>query len=240
MKSYDRSAWDILIVDDEQPARSELARMLSSIAPEATLRQAQSVQEALKAIGTGMPDLLLLDIQMPGGSGFDLLSRLGKKRPPVIFTTAHEQFAAQAYEVDAIDYLLKPFDERRLARAISRIARQEETPRLTAGDSVLLKINGECMLVFVEQIAFLESSGNGAIVHWNGNSGHLNRTLGRLEEQLDPKIFFRATRDSLINIRLIRSLHTDEKGNLTAILCGNRSVTFSRRKKSLFQKLHKI
>ena len=233
-------SWDILIVDDEQPARAELTRMLRAIAPGATLREAGSASEAIKEIKAAMPDLLLLDIQIPGGSGFDLLSRLGKESPPVIFTTAHEQFAAQAFDMEALDYLLKPFDEKRLARALSRLDTREESTALTAGDSVLLKINGECMLVPVEQIDLFESSGNGAIVHWNGNSGRLNRTLGRLEEQLDPKIFFRVTRDSLINTRSIRSLRTDENGELTALLPGNRTVTFSRRQKSLFQKQHKI
>ena len=233
-------SWDILIVDDEQPARAELTRMLRAIAPGATLREAGSASEAIKEIKAAMPDLLLLDIQMPGGSGFDLLSRLGKESPPVIFTTAHEQFAAQAFDMEALDYLLKPFDEKRLARALSRLDTREESTALTAGDSVLLKINGECMLVPVEQIDLFESSGNGAIVHWNGNSGRLYRTLGRLEEQLDPKIFFRVTRDSLINTRSIRSLRTDENGELTALLPGNRTVTFSRRQKSLFQKQHKI
>ena len=232
-------SWDILIVDDEQPARAELTRMLRAIAPGATLREAGSASEAIKEIKAAMPDLLLLDIQMPGGSGFDLLSRLGKESPPVIFTTAHEQFAAQAFDMEALDYLLKPFDEKRLARALSRLDTREESTALTAGDSVLLKINGECMLVPVEQIDLFESSGNGAIVHWNGNSGRLYRTLGRLEEQLDPKIFFRATRDSLINTRSILSLRTDESGELTALLPGNRTVTFSRRQKSLFQKQHK-
>ena len=232
--------WDILIVDDEQPARAELIRMLRASSPGTTVREAGSANEALGEINTAMPDLILLDIQMPGGSGFDLLTKLGKKKPPVIFTTAHEQFAAQAFEVEALDYLLKPFDEKHLARALSRMDTREEAPALTAGDSVLLKIDGECMLVAVDQIDLFESSGNGSIVHWNGNSGRLNRTLGALGEQLDPKIFFRATRDSLINTRSILSLRTDENGELTALLPGNRAVTFSRRQKSLFQKLHKI
>ena len=235
MKPSDGHAWNILIVDDESPARDELTRMLRVVAPKTTHREAGSVAEALQEIEAGMPDLILLDIQMPGGSGFDLLSRIGKEKPPVIFTTAYEQFAAQAFEVEALDYLLKPFDEKRLARALSRID-AEERSRLTLGDSVLLKIDGECLLVAVEQIELFESSGNGSVVHWNGNSGRLNRTLGRLKEQLDPKIFFRATRDSLINTRSILSLRTDESGELTALLPGNRRVTFSRRQKNLFNK----
>ena len=92
----------------------------------------------------------------------------------------------------------------------------------------------------MEQIELIEATDEGTLVHWNGYSGRIGRTLGRLEEQLDPKMFFRASRDSLINLRFILSLRTDAKGELTALLSGNRSVTFSRRQKSLFQKTHKI
>jgi len=234
-------AWDILIVDDERPARSELIRMLRRTAPDAKVREAGSVEEALGGIAAGMPDLLFLDIQMPGGDGFELLRRLGEKRPPVVFTTAYEQFASRAFEEDAVDYLLKPFDEKRLAKALSRVGTSaNEAPKLTEGDSILLKIDGECLLLPVEQIELIEATDEGTLVHWNGYSGRIGRTLGRLEEQLDPKMFFRVSRDSLINLRFILSLRTDEKGNLTAHLSGNRSVTFSRRQKSLFQKTHKI
>jgi two-component system LytT family response regulator len=234
-------AWDILIVDDERPARLELKRMMGRVASAATIREAGSVKEALGAIAEGMPELLFLDIQMPGGDGFELLKRLGEKRPPVIFTTAYEQFASRAFEEDAVDYLLKPFDEKRLAKALSRVGTlANEAPKLTKGDSVILKIDGECLLLPVEQIELIQATDKGTLVHWNGYSGRIGRTLGYLEEQLDPKMFFRASRDSLINLPSILSLSTDEKGELTAHLSGNRSVTFSRRQKSLFQKTHKV
>jgi two-component system LytT family response regulator len=234
-------ARDILIVDDERPARYELMRMLRRTDPDALVREAGSVKEALGEISRQMPDLLFLDIQMPGSDGFQLLECLGEKRPPVVFTTAYEQFASRAFEEDAVDYLLKPFDEKRLAKALSRLGTSaNEAPKLTEGDSVLLKIDGECLLLPVEQIELIQATDKGTLVHWNGYSGRIGRTLGYLEEQLDPKMFFRASRDSLINLRSILSLSTDEKGELTAHLSGNRSVTFSRRQKSLFQKTHKI
>jgi two-component system LytT family response regulator len=241
MRTAKGHAWDILIVDDEQPARAELTRMLRAIAPEATLREAGSASEALKEIKRAMPDLLLLDIQMPGGSGFDLLSQLGKERPPLIFTTAHEQFAVQAYSVEALDYLLKPFDEKRLAKALSRIGTSaNEEPDFTEGDSILLKVEGECLLLPVEQIELIEATDKGTLVHWNGNSGRIDRTISHMEEQLDPKMFFRSSRQSLINLRSLLSLKQDSSGRLLAELTGNRTVTFSRRQGSLFQKMHKI
>jgi two-component system LytT family response regulator len=241
MRTAKGHAWDILIVDDEQPARAELTRMLRAIAPEATLREAGSASEALKEIKRAMPDLLLLDIQMPGGSGFDLLSQLGKESPPLIFTTAHEQFAVQAYSVEALDYLLKPFDEKRLAKALSRIGTSaNEEPDFTEGDSILLKVEGECLLLPVEQIELIEATDKGTLVHWNGNSGRIDRTISHMEEQLDPKMFFRSSRQSLINLRSLLSLKQDSSGRLLAELTGNRTVTFSRRQGSLFQKMHKI
>ena len=234
-------ARDILIVDDERPARYELMRMLRRTAPDAMVREVGSVKEALGEISRQMPDLLFLDIQIPGGDGFNLLERLGKKRPPLVFTSAYEQFTLRAFEEDALDYLLKPFDEKRLAKALSRIGTSaNKAPKLTEGDSILLKINGDCLLLPVEQIDLIEATDTGTLVHWNGCSGRICRTIGHLEEQLDPKMFFRSSRESLINLRSILSLRTDEKGDLTAHLSGNRSVTFSRRQKSLFQKTHKI
>lgn len=113
-------------------------------------------------------------------------------------------------------------------------------PKLPEGDSILLKIDGECRLLPVKQIDLIEATDKGTLVHWNGYSGHIGRTIGYLEEQLDPRMFIRTSRDSLINLRSILSLRTEEKVNLTAQIPGNRSVTFSRRHKSLFQKTHKI
>ena len=234
-------ARDILIVDDERPARSELMRMLRRSAPDATVREAGSVREALAEITEGMPELLFLDIQMPGGDGFELLKRLGKKRPPVIFTTAYEQFAPRAFEEEAVDYLLKPFDEKRLAKALSRTGTSANgESKLTEGDSILLKVDGECQLLAVEQIDLIEATEKGTLVHWSGCSGRINGTIGGMEKQLDPKMFFRVSRESLINLRSILSLRTDENGCLSAQIPGNRSVAFSRRQKSLFQKTHKI
>jgi DNA-binding LytR/AlgR family response regulator len=135
---------DILIVEDERPASSELKRMLRSLGMMGEIREASSVTEALIAETSSRPDLILLDIQMPGGSGFDLLRQLGPDHPPVIFTTAYEQFAAKAFEEEAVDYLLKPFNEKRLAKALARLPFPDrQSPPLTHGDSILLKVDGE-------------------------------------------------------------------------------------------------
>lgn len=232
---------DILIVDDERPARSELRRMLAQLGINGRIREAASVKEALAVAKESPPGLILLDIQMPGGSGFDLLKELKTGGPPVIFTTAYEQFAAQAFEEDALDYLLKPFDEKRLAKALSRLGNSDEaTDKLTESDSILLKIDGECLLLDVGSIERIEATDHGTIVHWGNNSGCVKGTIGHLEARLDPKLFFRSSRDCLLNIRTIRSISRDESGQLIALLTRNRTFTFSRRQGALFLKTHKI
>lgn len=232
---------DILIVDDERPARSELRRMLAQLGITGRIREAASVQEALDSAKESPAGLIMLDIQMPGGSGFDLLKALKPGCPPVIFTTAYEQFAAQAFEEDALDYLLKPFDGVRLAKALSRLRKLDaEADRLTESDSILLRLDGECLLIPVGSIERIEATDQGTLVHWGNNSGCVKGTIGRLEERLDPKLFFRSSRDCLLNVRTIRSIGHDESGRVVARLSQNRTVTFSRRQGALFRKMHKI
>jgi len=229
----------ILIVEDERPARSELKRMLLSLGMTGPVQEASSVVDALHSVNSARPDIILLDVQMPGGSGFDLLRQLGQNRPPVIFTTAYDQFAARAFEEEAVDYLLKPFSKQRLARALSKlISDKNHGPCLSIGDHVLLKLDGECMLIAVENIESIKKTDDGTIVYYRGNSGLINRSIASLEDQLDPKIFFRASRDSLIKISWIHSLSIRDSGDLIAHLPGYRTVVFSRRQRSLFHKMH--
>lgn len=232
---------DILIVDDERPARSELRRMLSELGVEGRISEAASVKEALGLAKESPPGLLLLDIQMPGGNGFDLIKGLKPGCPPVIFTTAYEQFAARAFEEEALDYLLKPFDEKRLARALARLGNSvTEADKLAESDSILLKVDGECLLIPVGSIERIEATDHGTVVHWGNHSGCVKGTIGHLEKRLDPRLFFRTSRDRLLNIRTIRSINRDESGHLTALLTRNRSVTFSRRQGTLFLKMRKM
>jgi two-component system LytT family response regulator len=232
---------DILIVDDERLARAELRRMLVQLGHDGKICEAESVKAALAALQESPADLLMLDIQMPGASGFELLRELGPKHPPVIFTTAYEQFAIQAFDVDALDYLLKPFDEARLSRALARAERPvKEVEKLGDSDSILLKIGKECLLLPVASIERIEAADRGSLVFWADQSGRINRTIGSLEEQLDPNIFFRSSRDCLLNTRMISSISQDDSGQFVATLPHNRSVTFSRRQGVLFRKQYGI
>lgn len=228
----------ILIVDDERPARSEIERMLRGLGHRGSLAQASSAAEASEKLGENPVDLLLLDVQMPGGDGFSLLSSLGKRRPPVIFTTAHAQFAAQAFDEEAVDYLLKPFSPQRFEKALSKVSPSsaESAALLGKGDLILLKIDGECLLVDVGAITVLESDGNHTRISWNGRSGLLNKPLHRLEAQLDPKLFFRASRSRLVNVSHVVSFSRNKTGMIHAAIPNHPAIGFSRRQSSLFLK----
>lgn len=228
---------NILIVDDERPARTELERSLRKLGVKGVIEQAASIDEAMGLVAEKIPDVILLDIQMPGGNGFDLLRRLGKKRPPVIFTTAHEQFASRAFEEEAVDYLLKPFSEERLEKALARLdPNEEKAPKLGAGDSILLKIGSECLLVPVESIELLETTGNTTHVFWGKKTGKVKKSLKSLSERLHPDLFFRASRDQLINLGSMASITFTEAGLVQVRLHCHRTITFSRRQTSLFLK----
>ena len=228
---------NILIVDDERPARAELERSLRNLGVKGAVKEAASIDEAMDLVAEKTPDVILLDVQMPGGDGFELLRRLGKSRPPVIFTTAHEQFATLAFEEEAVDYLLKPFSEERLAMALARLDPDlEKNPKLGAGDSILLKLGGECLLVPVESIELLETTGNTTHVFWGRKTGKVNKSLKSLSERLHPDLFFRASRDQLINLGSISSISFTESGLVKALLHCQRTITFSRRQSSLFLK----
>ena len=228
---------NIRIVDDERPARAELERSLRNLGVKGTLMEASSIDEAMDLFAERTPDVILLDIQMPGGDGFELLRRLGKARPPVIFTTAHEQFAALAFEEEAVDYLLKPFSEERLSMALARLHPDwVKNQKLGAGDSILLKFGDECLLVPVDSIELLETTGNTTHVFWGCQTGKMNKSLKSLSDRLNPDLFFRASRDQLINLASIRSISFTETGLVKALLHCQRTVTFSRRQSSLFLK----
>lgn len=230
----------ILIIDDERLARSEMLRMLRDLRMTGTIREASSANEGLSMVREHRPDLILLDIQMPGGSGFDFLGALGQDRPSVIFTTAYEQFAARAFDEEAVDYLLKPFGPSRLAKALSRIhpAPSDDT-RLGSGDVVLLKIDGECQLLPVDSIEMIEATTEGTLVRCGKSSGIVNRTLQQLEDRLDPSLFFRCSREAILNIGAITRTSSDGKGILRALTSGGREVTFSRRQGACFRKQYR-
>ncbi len=183
-----------LVIDDERLARSELRRLLRAHPEIEIVGEAANATQAEEKIKSLQPELIFLDVQMPGRTGFELLAEL-VDAPRVIFTTAYDQYALKAFDFGALDYLLKPIEPVRLARALARLVaggvdpgRATPAPSDTLGenDQVFLKDGERCWLVRVSDIRLLESEGNYARVYFAGNRPLIPRTLQSLESRLDP------------------------------------------------------
>lgn len=196
----------VLIVDDERLARDELRRLLRMHPDVVVAGDAATADEAVARLTGDDVDLLLLDVEMPGGSGFDVLERLDRV-PRVIFTTAYDAFAVRAFEVNALDYLMKPIHPDRLAAALARVrttlaADAESGPRRRL-ERVFVRDGERCWLIPVASIALLESEGNYTRVCFDGNHPLVRTPLQRLEARLDPAMFFRASRSHIVNLRFV-------------------------------------
>jgi two-component system LytT family response regulator len=222
-----------LIVDDERIARAELTRLLAAHPEIEISGEARNGEEALELIARLVPDLLFLDIQMPGLTGFELLERLDQV-PQVIFTTAYDQYAIQAFEVSALDYLLKPIAPNRLAAALAKLRPRPERARL---EQVLVRDGDRCWIVRLPDIFLLESEGNYTRLHFGAEHPLIRRSLNALEEQLDPNLFFRAGRKEIVNLKWIDKVDIGVHGGLTVTLRGGRSVDMSRRQSTRLREI---
>jgi two-component system, LytTR family, response regulator len=226
-----------MIIDDEPPARRELRRLLADFPWVEIVGEAGNIEQAAGMVESLMPELLFLDIQMPGGSGFDLLTRL-EHVPAVIFTTAHDEHAVRAFEVDALDYLLKPVDPARLAAALTRV-KSAHSERTRRPDDVLEQIfvrdGDRCWFVPLREVRLLSSEGNYIRLSWGKSHPLLGRALAALERRLDPNRFFRANRQQIINLDFIESVELGVNGRLHAQLRDGPEVEISRRQARLFK-----
>jgi len=232
-----------LLVDDERLARSELRRLLSDFPEIEIVAEAANPEQARAYLASLKPDLLFLDVQMPGETGIDFLESLEAPVPHVIFTTAYDEFAVKAFELNALDYLLKPVDPARLAAAVDRLPglKQSGVPKhlppgcLEAADKVFVREGEKCWFVEVGQIRLLESEGNYTRVHFGDAQPQLFRSLNAMEERLDPKFFFRANRRQIINISWIASIEPWFSSGLLVHLKGGAKVELSRRQAQDFR-----
>ncbi|HET9391362.1 MAG TPA: LytTR family DNA-binding domain-containing protein [Steroidobacteraceae bacterium] len=230
------------IVDDEPPARREMRRLLAEFPWLEIVGEAGGIQEAQAQVESLGPDLLFLDIQMPGGSGFDLLAQLDNV-PQVIFTTAHDQHAVRAFEVNALDYLLKPIDPRRLAAALEKIQTGEPrsaTPARAVLEQLFVRDGTRCWFVPLREVQLLASEGNYVRLYWGKIRPLLARSLAAVEQRLDQSQFFRANRSEIINLNFIESVEPGLNGRLHAQLRGGPEVEISRRQARLFRELTSI
>jgi two-component system LytT family response regulator len=218
-----------LLVDDERLARQEMKRLLKAHPDVSVVAEAANADEAIAHLADLPIDLMFLDIKMPGASGFDLLERLDRV-PLLIFTTAHDQYALRAFEVNAFDYLLKPVRAERLAAALDKARAAWAAARLrTPSDRVFLRDGDRCWLVTIADIVCFEAEGNYARVHFGGNRPLIRSSLGSLEARLDPAMFFRASRRHLINLQFVEHVETGVDDSYTVRLKGGLLAPVSRR-----------
>jgi len=227
-----------IIVDDEPPARRELRRLLLEFPWIEIAGECGNIEEAAVKVEALMPQLLFLDIQMPGGSGFDLLSRL-EHLPQVIFTTAHDEHAVRAFEVNALDYLLKPIDPARLAASLSRLKSSAPPVPESQGAAPLQQLfvrdGAQCWFVPLREVRLLTSEGNYVRLSWGARRPLLGRALATIEQRLDPQRFFRANRRQVINLDFIENVELGINGRLHVELREGPEVEISRRQARLFR-----
>lgn len=235
-----------LIIDDERLARSELKKLLSSFEQIEIVGEAANADEGLKKIESLMPDLIFLDIQMPGKTGFELLQELDKA-PHVIFTTAYNEYALKAFEFNALDYLMKPVEPKRLADALAKlqIVEEKELEQLTYNnksilsehDQVFVKDGEKCWFVKLSDVRLFESVGNYAKIFFDVHKPLILKSLNALEERLDEKVFFRANRKHIINLRMINRVEPYFNGGLLIELKGGEKIEVSRRQAVKFKEM---
>jgi len=232
-----------LLIDDERLARGELRRLLAASPQIEVVGEASNADEAREQLQKLRPDLLFLDVQMPGETGLEFLETLEPPAPLVIFTTAYDEFAVKAFELNALDYLLKPVDPTRLEAALERLpdrndpaAEPTERPAvLSPEDKVFVREGDNCWFVEVKKIRLLESEGNYTRVHFDDAQPQLFRSLNAMEARLDPKSFFRANRRQMINLQWIEKIEPWFSGGLLVELKGGAKIELSRRQAQAFR-----
>jgi len=237
-----------IIIDDERLARNELKKLLMDYPEVEIVAEAANASEGLEKVESLQPDLIFLDIQMPGKTGFDMLSELDRS-PHVIFTTAYDEYALKAFEVNALDYLLKPVEPKRLADALHKLDQVEEkeslagiTPTVNRGtlgeaDQVFVKDGERCWFVKLSDIRLFESVGNYAKVFFGPNKPLILKSLNALEERLDDKVFFRANRKHIVNLRMIEKVEPYFNGGLLLEIRGGDKIEVSRRQAVKFKEM---
>lgn len=234
----------VILIDDERLARSELKRLLSDFADVEVIAEAANANEGIEKIESLNPDLIFLDIQMPGKTGFDMLTQL-EKAPHVIFVTAYDEYALKAFEVNALDYLMKPVEPKRLAEALLKVRQKEEEEMLSYNnrgilnehDQVFVKDGERCWFVKLSDVRLFESVGNYAKVYFGTNKPLILKSLNALEERLDEKVFFRANRKHIINVRKIEKIESYFNGGLLIDLAGGEKIEVSRRQAVKFKEM---
>ena len=230
-----------LLIDDERLARKGLTSLLQHIPDIDVVGEAANVDEALKQIDKLKPDLLFLDIEMPERSGFDLLEELIDV-PHVIFVTAYNEFAIHAFEVNALDYILKPVSEVRLQEAVQRVRKVminvQSLPLLKDMDEQVFIRDGEkCWFVKLADIRLIESVGNYARIYFDTYKPLIHKTLNALDERLGGKRFFRANRQQIVNLSYVDKIESAYNGGIIIVMKDQTRIEISRRQSVKFKEM---
>ena len=227
----------ILIVDDEAPARLRMARLLQAFADVDVVGQARDGHEALQMVVSLRPDALLLDVQMPGPDGLAVAASLAEPAPAVVFVTAYDHYAAQAFDTEAVDYLLKPVEPERLARAMERLRARLLAPGRTVApvppSQLLIADLGRVHVVSVADIGWLEAADNYVVVHHAQGAPLLRRTLAGLLADLGPA-FVRTHRGAAVALAHVAQVQRLPKGDAAVLLRGGARVPCSRQYRAAF------
>jgi two-component system LytT family response regulator len=232
-----------IIIDDERLAREGLKGLLKEFSEIEIIGEAANVDEALELIDKLKPQLLFIDIQMPEKTGFDLLEEL-IETPIVIFTTAYNEFATKAFDVNALDYLMKPIQSQRLKDAITKAKKQindlehnKDRDKLGAEDQVFIRDGEKCWFVKLSDVRMIESAGNYAKVHFDKYQPLIHRTLNALDERLSQQVFFRANRQQIINLSYIEKIEPFFNSGFLIYLKDGLKVEVSRRQAVKFKEM---
>jgi two-component system, LytTR family, response regulator len=231
-----QAEWKVLIVDDEPAARRGVRQLLAAFPEFSVAGECRNGAEALAALDSSAPDVVFLDIQMPGINGFEVIRRRTVERmPEVVFLTAFDQFALRAFEAEALDYLVKPVSEGRFAATMKRLMKRlRSTATATRDENIVVTTSRGAVVINVGDIDWIEASGNYAQLWIGPRSYFLRESLQLLEERLSKHGFIRASRRALVRLDGVRELTRDSAGALVAALGCGASIPISRRRSAAF------
>lgn len=233
-----------IIVDDERLARNELKSLLSEFPNVEIIEECDSAESAIIAVDKLKPDVVFLDIHMPGKDGFGVLEELDYM-PHVIFITAYDEYAIKAFDVNALDYLLKPIQTDRLKEAIDKVKEELKDPvsmsdKLGVNNQVFVKDGDKCWFVNLSDVPMFESEGNYVRIYFSGNKPLILKSLNNLASKLDETVFFRANRKFIINLNWIDKIESWFNGGLMVKLKNGEQVEISRRQASKLKEMKSL
>ena len=233
------NTYKTIIIDDERLARQEVKRALASYPEFVILGEAANVDEAIVLIEKERPDLIFLDIHMPEKTGFDLLEELTMV-PEVVFTTAYDQYAVQAFEVNALDYLVKPLREERFSKTIEKVRAGFDKTEIKKDPlpmhyKIFIKDGEQCYFIPLTDIRLIQSMDNYARLFFNEEKAMVKRSLNLLQEKLDPAVFFRINRSQIINTQYIKEIHPHFNNKLQILLTSGEKLEVSSRQSAKFK-----